>query len=241
VGRLRYGGERRGISGPGKMHTAVGAGDDLGRVAGCPGVGETTITPTRPRSAAAARHRSRRAASIRSLIVTCPSCQPRSGTGRHDGAGGSVVTGTPSRATRPCSARCPGGLPGQGAPRRVPRPRRRLRSDAHPRRHVKAPCRHSSTPRRRPGQRGGMSLPPPSMADTYGGAGSSRPAAAAASVDARDAVAAMPPPRSTGVMGPTSRTGPAPGPRVMQPGRRLPCRAYRAFRADVTSPVGGHD
>jgi len=51
---------------------------------------------TRPGRPAPAPRRSRRAVSICSLIVTRPSCQPRSGTGRCSGADRSVVTGTPS-------------------------------------------------------------------------------------------------------------------------------------------------
>jgi hypothetical protein len=36
----------------GKIRTAAGASGDLGRAAGRPGVGETTVTPTRPRTGA---------------------------------------------------------------------------------------------------------------------------------------------------------------------------------------------
>ena len=45
------------LKGPGEIGTAVGAGDDLGRAAGRPGVGDNDRYPTRPRSAGAAwRH-----------------------------------------------------------------------------------------------------------------------------------------------------------------------------------------
>ena len=43
---------RAGTPGSGKIHAAAGASDDLHRVAGHLGVGETTVTPTRPRSGA---------------------------------------------------------------------------------------------------------------------------------------------------------------------------------------------